>query len=90
MTTSLAPATERLHTLLGCSQQCVTVRSWGSYPFSHLSLTSGEHSINMPGTQVGRVWEESFMKSAKELGYFTGRKGKRKRSVIFRYLRRVV
>ena len=26
------------------------------------------------------------MKSAKELGYFTGRKGKRKSSVVFRYL----
>ena len=35
---------------------------------------------------MGRVWEESFMNSAKELGYFTGRKGKRKRSVVFRYL----
>ena len=36
------------------------MRSRGSYPFSHLSLTSGEHSVNMPETQVGRVWEESY------------------------------
>ena len=37
-----------------------------------------------------RIWEAYFIKSAKDLGYFTGRKDKRKTRVVFRHLKCLV